>query len=564
MTNTLTTNIIRNVFNIGTNSCDAGQSTCAEGYALYFPCLKDITKGQEACFDFYVADYAGKNAYDLALANAALNPDDSGNGDNGDNLPDSGKELADLRDVDALSLNLIGAFNCPYGTFSYPDNISSLQTEEYPLMYSLDFGERKLCHLSLFMLDTENTGSETYYNSKEGDFYSGTELELVAEDTPTHIFIGWALLMDEEDDCPEETWDDNIVSRERHYRFTIQEDVIVLALYRPRKLYHIKSDPSNRHILFTVQYDGHKFHVSNRPEEIFDDEHDEMTDVLEGYHMLVEAIPSMDVLGSEPDEMYKFVSWKDGFREKYRTFIVGVDTGKFEEGKYILLKAYSEGPYPYEESDDRSPVLGPDIFDEEGIHIFYYDDEGIIHDYELEGFDSDGFPEISIRDYYGDGQYVIFAEEAYQKFIGETGYLYLHFGSIELTSLGVEDGIKVSIEAKADDYCELHVTVNGATAQIVVAQDEFKLYDIYFRKCNKSNIKITAYGDCLIDKIDVCKEEIIDKGKARLCLPPEVTENLPSGPLSVNGAIMVDGKTYGLATTQIGTINKLPKITLNL
>ena len=130
--------------------------------------------------------------------------------------------------------------------------------------------------------------------------------------------------------------------------------------------------------------------------------------------------------------------------------------------------------------------------------------------------------------------------------------------------LGVEDGIKVSIEAKADDYCELHVTVNGATAQIVVAQDEFKLYDVYFRKCDKSNIKITAYGDCLIDKIDVCKEEIIDKGKARLCLPPEVTENLPSGPLSVNGAIMVDGKTYGLATTQIGTINKLPRITLNL
>ena len=132
--NTLTTNIIRNVYNIGTNSCDNGPTTCMEGYALYFPCLKDITKGQDACFDFYVADYAGRNEYLLNAANGNL--DDAGN-PNGD---DNGKELADLRDVDAISLNLIGAFNCPYGTFSYPDNITSLQTEEYPVVYTNDFG----------------------------------------------------------------------------------------------------------------------------------------------------------------------------------------------------------------------------------------------------------------------------------------------------------------------------------------------------------------------------------------------------------------------------------------
>ena len=105
--NTLTTNIIRNVYNIGTNACSDGPGYCAEGYALYFPCLKDITKGQDVCFDFYVVDFAGKNAKDIA---AALDP----NTDTG-----SGKELADLRDVDALSLNLIGVFNCPYGTYSY-------------------------------------------------------------------------------------------------------------------------------------------------------------------------------------------------------------------------------------------------------------------------------------------------------------------------------------------------------------------------------------------------------------------------------------------------------------
>ena len=539
MTNTLTTNIIRNVFNIGVNSCDAGQSTCAEGYALYFPCLKDITKGQEACFDFYVADYAGKNAYDLALANSSLNLDDP------DSLPDAGKELADLRDVDAISLNLIGAFNCPYGTYSYPDHISSLQTEEYPLMYSLDFGHRTLCHLTLYMLDVEGTGSEIYQNTQESDFYSGTTVELAAYDTPTHIFMGWALLGEEDEECPEETWDDSIVCKDNIYRFVIQNDIIVMALYKPRKMYYVISDPENRSSHFLINYEHIEHRVSNRPEEIFNDDYDVVNKVLEGYHMVAECIPSTDVLGSEPDETYKFVKWKDGNTDRCRLFTVGVDTSAFEESNYILLKAECNGPFPYEDIDDWD-ILYEDVFDEEGIHILTE------------------FSEIDIYDYYGDGKYVISAEGVYQKFIGEEGYLFFHFGTLELTSLGVEDGIKVNIQAKADDYCELHVTVNDATATIAVSQDEFKMYEIYFNKCNKSNIKIVAYGDCLVDLIEVRKEEIIDKGKARFCLPPEVTENLPSGPLSVNGAIMVNGQTYGLATTQIGNINKLPKITLNL
>ena len=133
-----------------------------------------------------------------------------------------------------------------------------------------------------------------------------------------------------------------------------------------------------------------------------------------------------------------------------------------------------------------------------------------------------------------------------------------------MSSAGIEDGIKINIHAKADDYCELHVTVNGQTAVINVSTEEFKLYEVYFNKCDKSDITITSYGECYVDMVEVCEEKIIDRGKAQFCLPSEVTENLPSGPLSVNGAIMVDGKTYGLATTNIGTVNKLPKITINL
>ena len=92
MTNTLTTNIIRNVFNIGTNSCDAGTQYCSEGYALYFPCLKDITKGQDACWEFYVADYGAKGAYNLAAADPNISDDDLANL--------AGKETVDLRDAD--------------------------------------------------------------------------------------------------------------------------------------------------------------------------------------------------------------------------------------------------------------------------------------------------------------------------------------------------------------------------------------------------------------------------------------------------------------------------------
>ena len=143
------------------------------------------------------------------------------------------------------------------------------------------------------------------------------------------------------------------------------------------------------------------------------------------------------------------------------------------------------------------------------------------------------------------------------------GYLYFNNGTLVLSSAGVEDGIMINIYAKADDYCEMTVTVNGAFATQTISQEEFMKYSFLIRKCNKANIEISVDGECLVDKIEICKEEIIDKGKAMLCLDAETTANLPSGPLSVNGAIMVNGKSYGLATTQIGTVNKLPKITIN-
>lgn len=547
--NTLTTNIIRNVYNIGTNACDNGPSYCSDGYALYFPCLKDITKGQDVCFDFYVADYAGRNEYLLNAVNTGDGTD--GTSDNG-----SGKELADLRDVDALSLNLIGMFNCPYGTFSYPDNISSLQTEDYPVMYREDFGERHLCHLDVIKIDTENDASDLG-EGKSGDFYSGTEVRLKAEDTPTHIFIGWAILDVEAEDCPDDTWGDYIKSFDRDYSFIIETDLTIFALYRPRKVYNVISATDNRFSYFIVTYNNITYPaISNRPNEGYDDGHNVIENVLEGYHMFVKCIPCEDILGSDLDEMYIFLEWKDGVTQRCRCFEIGSkDTKEFTSKNDNVIKLQTvcdpTPVEPYELIDDSTGCEYDDIFDEEGIHILNVEES----EDDIERF----------CNYYGD-EHVISFDNVLQQFIEETGYLYFNNGTLVLTSLDVEDGIKVNIHAKAyneDDDCDLTVSVNGYDAKVSLAKDEFKQYEFLFRKCDKQNIIITTDGECLIDMVEVCKEEIIDKGKAQFCLPSEVTANLPSGNLSVNGAIMVDGKSYGLSTTQIGTVNKLPKITIN-
>lgn len=535
----LSTNIIRNVYNIGTNSCSSGPTYCAEGYALYFPCLKDVTKGQDVCFDFYVADYAGRNELTSDL----------------DSLPDTGKELADLRNVDAISLNLIGVFNCPYGTYSYPDNISSLQTEEYPVIYTNDFGSRKLCHLQVIKIDIDGAGSDDQYDSdaqyyyKEGDYYSGTSVTISAHDTPTHIFEGWALFDTDDEGCPDSTIYGDIISKKPAHTFTIENDINIYAIYRPRKVYTIIVDPDNESSYFIVNYKNTDYPLRNKKKEIFNDGFDSV-EILEGYHFVAKCIPSADVINNSNPTTYKFVNWSDGNTSRCRLFDVSGDD------ETIKLKAECVGPVPYFVYKDET-ILYNDEFDEVGIHI----------DTEFS----------DITDYYGD-EYTVSSYDVDHKFIDGKGYLYFNNKStLVLSSFNIEDGVKINIHAKSDDSCNITVDVNGYSLTKTISNSEFKDYEFYFSKSNKSVIKISSNGKCLIDLLEVCREEIIDKGKARFCLSSEVTSKLPSGPLSVNGAIAVgelgvdengeltvnDPQTYGLATTQIGVINRLPKITIN-
>ena len=536
----LSTNIIRNVYNIGTNSCSSGPTYCTEGYALYFPCLKDVTKGQDVCFDFYVADYAGRNELTSDL----------------DSLPDTGKELTDLRNVDEISLNLIGVFNCPYGTYSYPDNISSLQTEEYPVIYTNDFGNRNLCHLNVIKIDIDGADSDDQYYYKEGgDYYPGTSVTISASDTPTHIFEGWALF-DTDDDCLDSTIYGDIISTEKQYTFTIENNINIYAIYRPRKVYTIIVDPDNESSYFIVNYKNTDYPLRNKKKEIFNDGFDSV-EILEGYHFVAKCIPSADFINNPNPIAYKFVKWSDGNTSRCRLFDTGDDkTIKLGDDETIKLKAECVGPVPYFVYEDET-ILYNDEFDEVGIHI----------DTEFS----------DIIDYYGD-EYTVLSDDVDHKFINGKGYLYFNNKrTLVLSSFNIDDGVKINIHAKSDDSCNITVDVNGYSLTKTISNSEFKDYEFYFSKSNKSVIKISSDGKCLIDLLEVCKEEIIDKGKARFCLSSEVTSKLPSGPLSVNGAIAVgelgvdengeltvnNPQAYGLATTQIGAINRLPKITIN-
>lgn len=517
----LYTNIIRNEINLGGSSaCSAGTPYCPEGYGLYFPCLTDITRGQAVCMEFYVTDTATQ-------------------------------DVADLRDVDAISLDLNGLYGCTYGTFSYPDDISSLQTEDFEPVYENKFGERWMCHLDLVQLDTHEEGSELYMNVKNGNFYSGTRVSVSAYDTPTHIFLGWAMFNDDEEECETETWEDLIVSRDSDYSFVIDKDMTLFALYRPRKSYTILIDEDNRNSHFNVIYKNTRYLISNRPFEVYNDGWGQLENVLEGYHFIAECVPNVSMPvndGSDSDETggytFRFKNWKDGNKSRARMFCAGEDTAAFEKNGEIKLIARCTGPVPIYELEESgiTPVI--DMFDQEGVHINTQSD---IRTAEME-YDGDEFTAS--------------AENLSIVFMDDNGYLRFSSSKLILLPMDIEDGVKISLTAWAENECEVTVRVNGMELNQEIANDEFKVYEFYFRNCGNSHIEIICNDECLMDSIQVFREVITDKGKAMLCLDTETTANLPRGPLSVSGAIMVNGESYGLADTPIGTVNKLKKITI--
>ncbi len=125
-----TTNIVngvaytQNVTMLGGNNGGCGDNNvCPQGYSLYFPCLKNITRGEDVCFDFYVSD-------------------------------NEKQDTVDTRTIDGLTINLNGRFGCSLGTYQYPgDYISNLQTEDYKIVSDETFKPRDFYRLNLFTID---------------------------------------------------------------------------------------------------------------------------------------------------------------------------------------------------------------------------------------------------------------------------------------------------------------------------------------------------------------------------------------------------------------------------
>ena len=273
------------------NTCSVNNE-CESGYSLYFPCVGTLTRGENACFDFYIVDNATK------------------------------KEV-DLREVDDITLNMSGRYNCSFGSFSYPENIKSLQVEKFSeLVYGVDFSDI-INHVKLYIdvvdenhqlleshLFDENLILDIAIEGAVGYFLNGSEsngvLNLKGYDTKSYMFLGWNI--DESDsECDLENIYDFLI-KSRNLLYNVSDDLVIRAVYQKRREYTIQMDEDNYNSSFIVEYMGEKIAIR----------YNETVAVLEGHDVKVSCIPN-DV------KPYKFVKWDDGHKNPYRVITVGGD-----------------------------------------------------------------------------------------------------------------------------------------------------------------------------------------------------------------------------------------------
>ena len=325
----------------GNNTGCSVNNECESGYSLYFPCVGTLTRGENACFDFYIVDNATK-------------------------------EEVDLREIDDITLNVSGRYNCNLDSYSYPENIKSLQVEKFSeMVYNIDFSN--IIHqvklyidivdenhqlIESFLFD-ENLILDIAIDGSIGYFLNGSDkddvLNLNGYDTYPYMFLGWHIDEDEYECDLANKYDYLIKSGNLVYN--IGEDLIIRAVYQKRREYTIKMSKYNYDSSFIVDYMGKQNIIR---------ENDYVT-VLEGHDIKVSCIPN-DV------KPYKFVKWDDGHINPYRVLNVVGDDLK------VLLKAHcSLNVDDYEEYGDyidgstlnNFKTVYPDIKDSIFIDDYY-------------------------------------------------------------------------------------------------------------------------------------------------------------------------------------------------
>lgn len=537
-----TTNIVngisytQNVMMLNSTGNGCGDSPCPQGYSLYFPCLKNITRGEDVCFEFYVVNNATK-------------------------------DVVDLRDVDALSITLTGNFGCTLGTYAYPsdDNyIRPLQTQDYKSVLDEGFLERKKCNLTVISVDTNlDEISEYNIDGAVGMYFEGDMVSLEAFDTESYIFVGWVDIdSDLDDDC-----DDYFFSIERSISFEIYGDKNLAAVYRNRRTFKITTVETNS--FYSYYKDGDELPINNGHI------------VKEGEYIIVRSIPVNCV----------FSNWnKDGIGESWHTN---------ENNIVMQIKVSSDIKLNIDIDEDivsGSDLSGDenDYFDLNFIGIPFKKlisihnikkDNDLIEEHKLTknilSEDLVYFDEMDVLDVF-DSCTPVGYENIYCYAVGENTILKMgdkyNNGYIKLSNPGIKDKTIVEIYCMKHSDCEsclISISLDDEETQIEETVDsDFTRLMFTFDKKDFETMTISTIGEifpeekpgyCFIDRIVVSDMVIIDKGKAALCLPGSVTKTFHRGKITATGAVMIGGSSYGLPCTRVGTVTNTPVInTINL
>ena len=541
---------MQNIMNLGNSgACSSSPSYCQEGYSIYVPCIKNITRGQNVCFQFYIADKTNQ-------------------------------DTLDLNHLCGLTLDLSGPFNCPYKSYTFPDDIKSLQREEFSEkkcqsfdgnIFRLDIGYLEYNGNSITEIDSEQINDSDFnvnVTGKYGDFCEGETPYLYAEDSTTHIFVGWTTDERISDLCENFSIDDLIVSDENEWIWDepINRDITIYAVYRKRKTYRVKVSFENRHSFFMIYYNGNKYMLSDKERDY--------VDVMEGYHFIAKCCPvkikDKDLIVTHT---YIFYKWSDGVLKDEREYFVSDKL--FKNGELKLLAKCSDTKVSKEEDYNISIKINPteDLFyinlpeeNKLGYTEIPYDSENIecAHVYQVYDPKSKNHSYITLK------------KEGYIEFDSNSdgGYLRLIL-NIDTSNLFEEinkdamyhppmvgPGLMDEPEIIKPEIVGEITVRNGEksfTISIDSREDKELIFD--FENCENGLFEITSTcADLHIDKICVFEKLIIDKGLMELCIPAEDTSKFYRGILNMSGAICVDDNWSGLETVQIGMINNLAPI----
>ena len=182
-------------------------------------------------------------------------------------------------------------------------------------------------------LENVNTGDFTVnVKGVYGSFYKGETPYLEANDSPTHVFVGWTTDERINDICENFKTDDLIVSNEHiwNWETPLDRDMVIFAVYRKRKVYKVMIDFENHHSYFMVTYGEKTIMLSDKERDFIK--------VQEGHHFIVKCCPLISTnRNGEIIHTYNFYNWSDG--NSYQTREYYADDNLFDDG---ILKLYAK------------------------------------------------------------------------------------------------------------------------------------------------------------------------------------------------------------------------------